>query len=63
MATNPIDVQKALGGMDYPASKDQLVSHARDKGGDTEVVSALEAIPEQDYDSPAAVNKAIAGTD
>ena len=25
---SPIDIQKALSGMDYPAGKDDIVSHA-----------------------------------
>ncbi len=33
MATvNPIQVQKFLGGMNYPANKDEIVKHAESKG-------------------------------
>ena len=35
MATvNPIQVQKFLCGMHYPAKKDELVKHAKTKGAD-----------------------------
>ena len=38
---NPIQVQKALGGMNYPAGKEDLVKHAEEKGADEKVLSAL----------------------
>ena len=34
---SPIDIQKALGGMEYPASKEDLVKHAQDKGADESI--------------------------
>ncbi|HEV3407668.1 MAG TPA: DUF2795 domain-containing protein [Gaiellaceae bacterium] len=56
---NPIQVQKALGGMDYPAGKQQILDHARQQGADQEVVSALEQIPDREYDGPSGVQKEI----
>jgi hypothetical protein len=53
---NPIQMQKYLSGMDYPASKDELVEHARQKGADEEVMRGLEAIPDSAYDGPNAVS-------
>ena len=43
MDLNPIDVQRHLKGVSYPASRDDLVSAARDNGASDEIVSALEA--------------------
>ncbi len=57
---NPIQVQKFLGGIDYPASKDDIVSAARDAGADDGVLSALGAIPDREYDGPTAVSEAVA---
>ncbi|MHA7238424.1 DUF2795 domain-containing protein [Arthrobacter sp. TMS1-12-1] len=54
---SPIDIQKALGGMDYPASKDDLVRHAKDKGADDAVLRTLENLPDREFDSPTDVNK------
>ncbi|WP_104165541.1 DUF2795 domain-containing protein [Arthrobacter sp. SX1312] len=54
---SPIDIQKALGGMDYPASKDDLVKHAKDKGADDTVLDTLGNLPDREYDSPTDVNK------
>jgi len=57
---SPIDIQKALGGMDYPASKDDLVRHAKDKGADDAVLGTLENLPDREFDSPTDVNKEAA---
>ncbi|KNC19258.1 hypothetical protein AC792_07520 [Arthrobacter sp. RIT-PI-e] len=54
---SPIDIQKALGGMEYPASKADIVSHAKDKGADDAVLDALNGLPDREYDSPTDVNK------
>lgn len=56
---SPIDIQKALHGIEYPASKDDLVAHAeREKGGD-DVLEALRNADDRQYDSPADVQKAV----
>ena len=56
---SPIDIQKALSGMDYPASKDDIVRHARERGGNDEVVSALENIEDREYEGPSGVSSAV----
>ena len=58
---NPIQVQKFLGGIDYPASKDTIVSTAEDQGADDNVLDALRGIPDKEYDGPTAVSEAVAG--
>jgi hypothetical protein len=56
---NPIQIQKFLGGVDYPASREALLSKAKDSGADSNVIQALEAIPDKEYDSPTAVSSAV----
>jgi len=56
---NPIQVQKYLGGMDYPASKDEIVDHAKSKGADEKVMETLEQLPDDNFQTPADVSKAI----
>jgi len=56
---SPIDIQKALSGMDYPAKKDDVVEHAQSQGGSDEVLDALKGIDDREYDTPAAVSKAV----
>ncbi|MEU9984532.1 DUF2795 domain-containing protein [Streptomyces sp. NPDC050856] len=59
MTVNPIAMQKALGGVNYPASKQDIVDHAQGNGADDEIMEALNALPEKDYDTPAAVSKEV----
>lgn len=58
-APNPIEVQKHLGGIDYPASKDDIVSAAESSGADGDVLDALRAIPDRQYDAPTDVSSAV----
>jgi hypothetical protein len=57
--TNPIEIQKHLKGMDYPADKQDLVEHAREQGAPEDILSTLEALPEQQYETPTDVTKAV----
>ncbi|MBD2663896.1 hypothetical protein B6N60_05115 [Richelia sinica FACHB-800] len=57
---NPVEVQKHLKGVDYPADKQELIRHAQQQGADREVLSLLERLPEdEEYETPAELNKAI----
>ncbi|WP_017720495.1 DUF2795 domain-containing protein [Kamptonema formosum] len=56
---NPVRVQKDLKGVDYPASKQDLLEHAKQHGADENVRSTLEQLPDQEYQTPAEVSKAI----
>lgn len=56
---SPIDIQKALSGMDYPAGKDAIVAHAERNGGDADVLEALRAIEDREYDGPSGVSSAV----
>ncbi len=59
MPVNPIQVQRFLGGVDYPIGKRDLVEHAKSKGADEEVISTLEELPFDDFNSPNDVSEAI----
>lgn len=56
---NPIDLQKHLKGMNYPASKQAVIDKAKENGADEEVQSALESLNDQEFETPADVNEAI----
>jgi hypothetical protein len=56
---SPTDIQKALGGVDYPATKAQLIDHARSHGASDDVLSALGAIDDREYEGPSGVSKAV----
>jgi Protein of unknown function (DUF2795) len=59
MQVNPIDVQKHLKGMDYPARKDDVVSKARENGASGEVVEALEGMGRNEFTGPDDVMEAL----
>ena len=61
MAVQVTEVQKALKGADYPASRDDLVSLAESNGADAEVVDALRGMDGDSFDSPADVMKGVGG--
>lgn len=56
---NPIEVQKFLKGIDYPADRRTIVEKARKEGADDTVVATLEHIPDRSYDGPNAVSKEV----
>ncbi|WP_433442231.1 DUF2795 domain-containing protein [Nonomuraea sp. CA-141351] len=56
---NPIELQKHLGGVDYPANKQDLIRAAREHNASQEIIKALETIPDRDYDGPNAVSAAV----
>ncbi|WP_049576037.1 DUF2795 domain-containing protein [Nonomuraea sp. SBT364] len=59
-ASNPIQLQKHLKGVDYPATKADLIAAARRQGADQATLKALEAMPDRQYDGPNAVSQAVA---
>lgn len=59
MPVNPIQVQKVLGGVDYPVGKQELVDHARSNGADEDVTTTLEQLPFDRFNSPNDVSEAI----
>jgi len=56
---SPIEIQKALAGMDYPASKDDIVRRAEENGGAEEVIEALNKIPDREYEGPSGVSSEV----
>ncbi|WP_017572793.1 DUF2795 domain-containing protein [Nocardiopsis halotolerans] len=58
---SPIDLQKALKGADYPASRDDLVSLARSNGADDGLVETLSNADVSRFDGPDDVQKAVFG--
>jgi len=63
MAENPtpIELQKYLSGVDYPASRDELVRTASDQGAPDDVIEALEQADQDEFDGPTAVSSAVSG--
>jgi hypothetical protein len=61
MAFSVTDVQKALKGADYPASREDLVELARANGASNDIVAALEGMDKDSFDGPSGVMEALKG--
>ncbi len=59
MTVNPIQVQKFLGGIDYPARKDDLIKRAQKSGADQNVMNTLKSLPRDKFNSPNDISEAI----
>lgn len=57
---NPIQIQKFLKGVDYPATKAALIENAKKMGADENVCASLEELPEQEFEAPVDVSQALA---
>ena len=55
---NPIQLQKFLSGVDYPATKQDLLEKARQEGADEPVLRTLEQLPMDRFNSPNDVSEA-----
>jgi hypothetical protein len=62
MAFQITDVQKALKGVDYPATREELASHAERNGADRELVEALRGMSKETFDGPNAVMQQLKGS-
>jgi hypothetical protein len=61
MAFQITEVQKSLKGVDYPASSDDLASHAERNGAGRDLVAALRGMKKGSFDGPDAVMKELKG--
>ena len=59
MDINPIEVQTHLKGVDYPASKDEVISTAEANGAPQEIVEALQQMDGTDFEGPDNVMAAL----
>lgn len=56
---NPIQIHKHLGGVNYPASREDLIEKAKSEGADQSICDALEALPDQQFSGPTDVSEAL----
>lgn len=56
---SPIEVQKFLGGLDYPARKREIIDKAEMQGADDEILEVLEQLPEREYANPTEISREI----
>ncbi|MFJ9770884.1 DUF2795 domain-containing protein [Kitasatospora sp. NPDC101157] len=56
---NPIDVQRALKGANYPADRDELVERARSNGADENLVGQISDLDRDSFEGPDEVEHAL----
>ena len=56
---SPSTIAHFLEEIDFPASKDVLVTHAEDNNAPQEVIDVLEQLPDQEYTSMADVMSGV----
>lgn len=59
---SPVALTKHLRGVDFPASKQDLIERARSANADEEVIQQIERLPDQEYQSMADVMKGFGQT-
>ncbi|MFW5655020.1 MAG: DUF2795 domain-containing protein [Roseicyclus sp.] len=59
-APSAADLEQALAGVDYPASRNALVRHARDRGTE-EIAGIIAELPDREYRDAADVARAFGG--
>ena len=62
MGLNVTEVQKALKGASYPASRDDLARRAQDNGASDDVVQAIRGMDRDEFDGPDAVMEGMKGS-
>ncbi len=59
MADNPVDIQAHLAGVNYPATKQELIDKAKEENASDDVISVLQQLPERRFNSPTEVSRAV----
>ena len=59
MDVDPIEVQRHLSGIDYPASKDEVIATAESNGAPQEIIEALQRTNREEFDGPDDVQEAL----
>ncbi|MEG3055066.1 MAG: DUF2795 domain-containing protein [Methanoculleus sp.] len=58
---SPIVVERYLAGVNYPASRQNLIDQAKKNEADKDVMDTIANLPDQTYHSPIDISKAMAG--
>lgn len=56
---DPSEVQNFLGGIDYPASKSELVDYARNHGASNNVLQTIQGLDRDQFESPTDIGEAM----
>ncbi|MEN6519933.1 MAG: DUF2795 domain-containing protein [Armatimonadota bacterium] len=56
---SPANIANFLEGIDFPASKDELVNHAEDNNAPQDIIDILEKLPNREYTSMADIMSGV----
>lgn len=56
---NPIQVEKYMKGVDYPASKEDLLNAAKRNGAEKQICDMIQNLPNQRFEKPTDITKAL----
>jgi hypothetical protein len=56
---SPVEISKALKGIGFPASKDELIEHAQRNKAEKSTLEVLQALPGQKFATMADVQKGV----
>jgi Protein of unknown function (DUF2795) len=59
MTVSAADLEQAVTGINFPATKNELVNQAKDNKADNKVVKVLEKLPKRRFTSPMQISKAF----
>jgi hypothetical protein len=60
---NPVEVERYLKGVNYPAKKNDLIKHAQQNGASQDILETLKDLREENFNSPVDVSKAVGEID
>jgi hypothetical protein len=60
---NPVEIEKCLKGVNYPAKKNDLIKHAQQQGANQDVIATLKELRDANFNSPVDVSKAVSEID
>lgn len=58
-AVSAAEVEKFIGGIEFPCDKQKLLAHAKDQGAPREVLELMDQFPDQQYGSPVDVARGV----
>ena len=61
MATDPTEAQRYLQGVDYPATKQDVIQIAESNGAPQDMIERLQAQDQEQFDGPHEVQRAFGG--
>ena len=56
---NPVEIEKSLRGINFPATKEEITKKAKENGAGREILDALNKLSEKEYQKPMDITKEV----